>query len=194
MHIESFQWILNNLGKKVDTNALEKLMGLTPQAIIRKYFPNMPEDEIWTAALRKEEYLYRLDREIKVNEGAKEFLNEIGKRGIKRIVISSTHRSLVNRLLNTVDLIDYLDAMVCGDEIINGKPDPEPFLKGLEKSGFQQEWVIGIGDSIYDGMSSTAAGIQFIGITTGKTDCHTLLLNDNECVINSFKDLKLVRK
>lgn len=194
LHVHSFQWILSKLGKNVEKDELERLMGMTPQAILQKYLPNLPEEEIWEAAIKKEEYLYRLTDKIEVNDGVKDFLYELGKNGIIRVIISSTHRSLVNRLLNTADLIEILDHMVCGDEITNGKPNPEPYLKGLVKTGLNKTSVIGIGDSIYDGQSLNSAGIRFIGITTGKTDCKTLIKNNFSCIIASFTDLSIIKR
>ncbi|MHA2253822.1 MAG: HAD family hydrolase [Candidatus Kariarchaeaceae archaeon] len=189
LHIISFQWILSELGKQVPSAELAVLMGLTPQDIIKQYFPNLSDDEIWESAIKKEEFLYRSVSNFKINEGTLELLQDLGDFGVQRIVISSTHRSLVNRLLSSVGLIDYLDDMVCGDEITHGKPNPEPFLKGLAKSGTQKEHAIGIGDSIYDGLSLGAAGIKFIGVTTGKTNCKKLLDFNFDYVINSFNDL-----
>jgi HAD superfamily hydrolase (TIGR01509 family) len=191
LHVQSFQWILSELGKQIQAKELEQLMGLTPQDIIKRYFPNLSDDDVWEHAIKKEEYLYRNATSFKINDGALNLLTKLGNLGISRVIISSTHRSLVNRLLSTVGLTDYLDDMVCGDEISNGKPNPEPYLKGLEKSGYQREHVVGIGDSIYDGLSLNAAGIQFIGITTGKTSCEKMLANNFDCVIDGFHDLEI---
>ncbi|MHA2169170.1 MAG: HAD family hydrolase [Candidatus Kariarchaeaceae archaeon] len=191
LHVQSFEWILSELGKQVPVKELEQLMGLTPQDIIKKFFPNLSDDDIWEYAIRKEEYLYRNVTSFKINDGVLSLLTKLGNLGVRRVIISSTHRSLVNRLLSTVGLTDYLDDMVCGDEISNGKPNPEPYLKGLKKSGYPRQHVVGIGDSIYDGLSLNAAGIQFIGITTGKTSCEKMLANNFDCVIDGFHDLEI---
>ncbi len=191
-HVLSFQWIIGKLGKVVTIHELEKLMGLTPQSIIKKYFPDLSKDTIWQATLEKEEYLYDLNQKIELNDGVIKFLEKLGENRIKRIVISSTHRSLVNRLLNSVNLTENLDDMVCGDDIKKGKPNPEPFLTGLKKANVQKNEALGIGDSVYDGLSCKSAGIPFIGITTGKTECQTLLDIKVRAVIDNFSDLSII--
>lgn len=195
LHITSFKAILEKYGAEVTKEELASLMGRTPQDILAIYLKNKSADEIWEIAIEKEEYLYRLipkAEAIKVNSGVFELLEELGRRNIPRVVISSTHRSLVNRLLSNVGLTDYLDEMVPGDEVTRGKPDPEPFLKGLAKTGRLKDEVIGMGDSIFDYQSCTTAGMRFIGVTLGKTSCEKFAHNSVGSVIDSFEEIRVV--
>ena len=36
-------------------------------------------------------------------------------------------------MLKNAGILDRFDFLVCGDEVLNGKPDPEIFLKAAEK-------------------------------------------------------------
>ena len=42
---------------------------------------------------------------------------------------------------------EYFDAIVCGDDVSKGKPDPEIFLKACYKLGLKPENCIVIEDS-----------------------------------------------
>ncbi len=53
--------------------------------------------------------------------------------------------------------------MVCGEDVQNGKPDPEPYLTALKRSGFQAEEAIAIEDSAQGTAAAVAAGIETIG-------------------------------
>ena len=169
LHIQSFQWILKKLGKDIKIDQLEGLMGLTPQDIIRNFFTDLNMDEIWAAAIAKESYLGTIIKKVYVYPGIHEFLVLLGQLGIKKVVISSTHRKLVDLLLEKAGLLEMVDEIVSGDEITHGKPHPEPFVKGAVKLGLDVSETIGIGDSIFDAQSCEAGGIKFIGILTGKT-------------------------
>jgi beta-phosphoglucomutase-like phosphatase (HAD superfamily) len=194
LHIESFQKILSDHNVIVGDIELESFMGRTPQDILSYYLPNLDSDSIWDVAIQKEEYLYTLipnSNSIRIFPGVISLLEQLGEISIPRIVISSTHRSLVNRLLSNANIVELLDEMVPGDEVVRGKPDPDPFLQGAIKSGVDKEFVVGVGDSIYDYQSCFTAGIRFIGTTTGKTNYMKFRNNNVLSVVNSFDDIRI---
>ena len=103
---------------------LESFMGRTPQDILSHYLPSLDSDSIWEASILKEEYLYTLlpaSDSIRIFPGVIPMLQKLGEMGIPRVVISSTHRSLVNRLLSNTNLVELLDEMVPGDEVERGQ-------------------------------------------------------------------------
>jgi HAD superfamily hydrolase (TIGR01549 family) len=194
LHIESFQWILDRLGKEVKSEELSKLMGKTPQDIIKKYFTNMSREELLNAASQKEEYLATLIQDVYVYNGVPELLKKLRELKIKSVVISSTHRNLVKILLNKANLLDIVTDIVSGDEVRKGKPDPEPFITGMNKVNSNIENTVGIGDSIFDYHSCKAAGIRFIGVLTGKTNKRTFEQEGVDLIINSLRDIRLELK
>lgn len=197
LHITSFQWILKKLGKEVSADSLEKLMGKTPQDIIQTYFKNLPQEQLWAAAKEKENYLGKIVQHVYVYEGVLQLLRQLGNRGIKRIVISSTYRELVKLLLEKGGLLQEIDEIVSGEEVRKGKPDPEPFRKGVAK--VQQLMhrntsacnMLAVGDAIYDGQSATAAGLQFIGVLTGKTSAEIFEAAGFTQLISGVKTLQI---
>lgn len=195
LHIESFQKILSDHNVIVSAKELESFMGRTPQDILSHYLPLLDSDSIWEASIQKEEYLYTLlpnSDGILIFPGVLPLLEQLGEMGIPRVVISSTHRSLVNRLLSNANLVELLDEMVPGDEVVRGKPAPDPFLQGAKKSGISKEFVVGVGDSIFDYQSCFAAGIKFIGTTTGKTNNDKFRNNNVLSVVKSFNEINII--
>ncbi len=192
LHIEAFKWIIEKNGGKASRTQIEPLLGMTPQDIIGKFLPHLSDEEKWDLAIEKEEHLFDLTEKIKSYPGVISFLKSLRRWGIKRIVISSTHRSLVNRLLSAAELTPFFDDMVSGDDVSRGKPYPEPFLKGLEKAGTSQQEAIAIGDSIHDVASAVAAGLEVIGVLTGKTGGDALKNKGAKCIIESFQSLEVV--
>lgn len=47
----------------------------------------------------------------------------------KVAVVTSGNRDGATAILRALGLLDRLDALVSGDDVVNGKPHPEPFLK-----------------------------------------------------------------
>ncbi len=193
LHIQAFQWIFQHEGIYVSREELEPLLGMTPQDIIGKFLKNKSKKELWDLAIKKEEHLFELTEHINPLPGVVDFLKELKINGVITIVISSTHRSLVNRLLSTAGITQYFDDMVSGDEITHGKPDPEPFLIGIKKTGLKKNNIIGIGDSIHDIKSAFRSGIKVIGVTTGKTPAEKLSEAGANCVAENMSKLSVIR-
>ncbi|MHA2030121.1 MAG: HAD family hydrolase, partial [Candidatus Kariarchaeaceae archaeon] len=106
LHIKAFQAILDQLGKSVHRDDLEPLMGLTPQDIIRKFTPELTHQQIWKAAIEKEDHLSTIITDIHVFPYVVKLLTQLGQYDVKRIVISSTHQRLVILLLEAAGIMD----------------------------------------------------------------------------------------
>ena len=61
--------------------------------------------------------------------GLHEFLSWLKEHSIKVAVATSTTRRVAEGYWKQSGIDQYIDASVCGDEVINSKPDPEIFLK-----------------------------------------------------------------
>ena len=193
LHIEAFQWILDKLGKDISKKELEPLMGKTPQDIIKKFFGNLTREELLHAATQKEDKLANIIESVYVYPHISTFLKQLKENNLKSIVISSTHRRLVKILLDKAELLQFLDDIVSGDEVNHGKPNPEPFAKGVIKANTKSNQTIAIGDSIHDFQSASAAGCNFVGILTGKTDEKTFLNAGCKILVNTISDFEIVK-
>jgi HAD superfamily hydrolase (TIGR01509 family) len=68
---------------------------------------------------------------------------------------------LVNRRLDGM-----IDVMVCGDDVIVGKPNPEPYLLALKRAECEADAAIAIEDSPQGATASVSAGIRTVGLNT----------------------------
>jgi mannitol-1-/sugar-/sorbitol-6-phosphatase len=100
---------------------------------------------------------------LKLVRGAGELLTRLpsGSWGI----VTSGHRSLAERRLAAVGL-PVPAAMVCGDEVTRGKPDPEGFLAGALLLGVEPATCIAFEDAPAGIQAASAAGMPVVGITT----------------------------
>ena len=85
--------------------------------------------------------------QVPLKEGAKELLSAARKKGYKIALATSANRERLDIQLKTKDMEQYFDAIVCGDDISKGKPDPEIFLKACYKLDLKPENCIVIEDS-----------------------------------------------
>ena len=80
-------------------------------------------------------------------------------------VVTSGHRSLAERRLRAVGL-PVPQAMVCGDEITHGKPDPEGYLAGARLLGVPPGACVAFEDAPAGILAAHRAGMPVVGITT----------------------------
>lgn len=62
--------------------------------------------------------------------GARELLSALNEAGIPQALVTMSERSVVNDLLERIPQGTF-QATVTGEEVERGKPNPEPYLKGL---------------------------------------------------------------
>ena len=95
-------------------------------------------------------------------KGVEELLQFLHMHNLKVALASSTRKEVVIQELRDGGLLDYFDAVICGDMVARSKPAPDIFLKACEVLGVAPEHAVGIEDS-YNGMRALAtAGITAI--------------------------------
>lgn len=123
--------------------------------------------------------------------GAKEVLEQVNGRGLKIVLVTgSGQRSLLERLSNAYPGIFTPENMVTAFDVSKGKPDPEPYLKGLEKAGVEAQNAIVIENAPMGCRAGRAAGIFTIAVNTGPIPAETLLESGADIVLNDMEDLK----
>ena len=83
--------------------------------------------------------------------------------GIPTALVTSTGRQLVEIALETLGR-DRFDVVVCGDEVVAPKPDPEPYLTAARLLGVPIERCVAIEDSPAGVASAVAAGAAVLAV------------------------------
>jgi HAD superfamily hydrolase (TIGR01509 family) len=145
----------------------QRFIGINDAAereIIRKEFGDrFPYNEI-RAEMRD---LFRKEAEregIPVKKGFAELMAEIQRRKLPYALATSTARDLVSWKLDHAGLAGTFPLMICGNEVANGKPAPDIFLKAAELIGKKPEACIGIEDSAAGLRGLLDAGIRAVFI------------------------------
>lgn len=97
---------------------------------------------------------------VKLKKGVEELLKYIKKIGLKCVVATSTSRESATKLLKDTGIFDYFDDLVFGDEVKNGKPAPDIFLKACERFNVKPSEAFVIEDSVLGATAANRAGIK----------------------------------
>lgn len=95
--------------------------------------------------------------------GAQELLHEVRAAGIPTALVTATERRLVEIAIDTAGRHNF-DVLVCGDEVSNTKPHPEPYLVAARLLGVSPQDCVAIEDSPTGVASAAEAGAWVLAI------------------------------
>ena len=96
-----------------------------------------------------------------------ETLQKLHMKGYKTAIASSSIRRKLDVNITSAKInLESLDAVVCGSDVVNKKPDPEIFLKAAAKLGLAPEECLVAEDAISGVKAAKAAKMCCFSITT----------------------------
>lgn len=100
--------------------------------------------------------------------GALSLLRQLKAQGLKILIVTgSGQTSLLDRLNHDYPDIFCRELMVTAFDVKRGKPDPEPYLMGLQKGGLRAEECVVVENAPLGVRAAKAAGIFTIAVNTG---------------------------
>lgn len=167
-HTKAWQAMLAENGIENDGHDfLVKTAGKTNREIIPQFFENATDEELLTLGNRKEEIYRELFKpELKVIDGAIDFLEESQKLGIKMAVATAAPNENMEFILDGLDLRKYFTAITTAADVKNGKPDPESFLISAEKLGVEAENCLVFEDALNGFEAAYNANMRSVGLAT----------------------------
>lgn len=105
-------------------------------------------------------YTQRLCHDTCLFPGVDELLDQLEKRNIPWGIVTNKPARFAHPLIQILGLAHRLACVICGDEITNTKPHPEPLLTASVKMAISPSHCIYLGDDIRDVQASLAAGMQ----------------------------------
>lgn len=121
-------------------------LSITPEAVIEELMDHMVRHTHTRVAFRP---------------GARELLAELRALGVPCALVTMSYRRLVEPILPLFPAGSF-DAVVAGDEVREGKPHPEAYLRAAELLGVRADDCVAIEDSPSGASSAEAAGARVV--------------------------------
>ena len=156
----------------------------TREIMLETYGEDFPYDEYAREASAMYHAKYDGGR-LPMKTGIRELLDFLKNNGKKIALASSSRRQTVVNQLRDAGILEYFDAVICGDMVERSKPAPDIFLKACEEIGVAPEKAYGIEDSFNGIRALAAAGMHAI-MVPDLLPANEEMLGLSECVLEDL--------
>jgi len=168
MHLHAAAWNMafSEAGIIISPEFIFRLEGANDRGIVENILYDKgifgSFDSFSSIAVRKQALFNVMD--VKPFPGINECLELFSSKYLLAVV-SGSDRNAVDGILGRHFHVHF-DAVVSGDDIVNGKPSPDPYLKALEYLGTDPKNCIVFENAPYGVEAAKNAGIYCIGVPT----------------------------
>lgn len=118
-------------------------------------------------------------------KGAEELIQSLDKKGYLLGLVTGTPDKEIKRILPR-DIRKLFDCVIAGNEVKNGKPHPEPYLRAASALGVKPCQCVVIENAPFGIESAKRAGMVCIGITTSLPQEY---LKGADILVNSLEEI-----
>lgn len=195
-HFQAWRRLAQKLGGDFTEEQNEQLKGVSRVDSLKKIIEwtgaSVSDEEFQTLMIEKNEWYLELVQGLGPQDalpGALNFLQTAYDQGIK-IALGSASKN-APMILEKLGITPLFTAIIDGNNVVNGKPHPEVFLKGAEALGLEPSECVVFEDSIAGVQAAKTGGMSSVGIGDAETlqaDIHFTALGDTtpEALIAHF--------
>ena len=167
-HKKAWRQVLGSLRREVSEAELEFVVeGQKRDEILRHFLGDLDAEEVQRLGKVKDEFYRRAAHEVKLIPGVAEFISAAQAAGLGLAVATSAGRKRAEETLRDFGLIGNLGAVITGDEVQAGKPDPAVFERAAEGLGLAAEYLLVCEDAVAGVQAAKSAGMRCLGIAAG---------------------------
>jgi len=166
-HRRAWEELAAQHGVSTDESFFRTHFGKVNRVILPLLFgQDLAEEELEQLGRRKEEIFRRLyRRRIEAFPGVIRFADALGQAGYQLAVGSSGPRDNVQMVLEGIGLAPALSAVVTGEDVSRGKPDPEVFLLAAAALDLAPGRCVVVEDAVVGVEAARAAGMVCVAVT-----------------------------
>jgi len=165
-HVEAWKEVLKPLGITLDPSDIYLTEGSKAidiaRRILRKNGVKLSEPELEELIQKKRER-YREITQAGLQRGVWELIQAAKERDLKLALVTGSVWHNIRRVVPD-EVIRQFDEVITGDDVTNGKPNPEPYLKASERLGISPSHCLAIENAPFGIRSAKAAGMRCVAI------------------------------
>lgn len=157
--------LFTRLGYKYDLEWHRTQMGVSHEKFeenaINCFGKDFPVSIYFQELLKMNEETIK-NKEVPLMKGTIELLEYLKENNIQVTIATSTKKEMAHRLMEATGIDKYFATITTGDEVENGKPSPDIYLKALSKFNVPKENAIVLEDAHNGFIAAYNAGIDCI--------------------------------
>lgn len=167
LHVEAWARAFDDVGAHVSSWRVHRAIGLDSAKLLDALLGDRAS-ELGDRAkdLHSQYYKEFVDR-LRPLDGAQDLLRELHSRGLRIVLATSAPEDELALLTQALDVNDAIDATTNADDVETAKPDPSIVEIALDKAGVSAEDAVFVGDSVWDCIAASRAGVRTIGLLCG---------------------------
>lgn len=187
VHHRAWQRKLAELGLEMSLEEVHREVHGVNTEILERLFGDRfnPEERQQISDEKEAEYRNIFETELALIEGLSELLHELKGQNIPMGVGSAAPPVNVDFVMNGLDLWHYFDTVKHSDDVVNGKPHPEVYLKLMDEMGVFPDETLVFEDTPTGAEAAQRAGCKVIVVTTTHSPDE---FSDNDNIIRFIND------
>jgi len=173
LHEKSWDKLAEESGNQLPPNHFKKGFGKRNTVIIPEILGWSKDPETIDRLGSRKEEIYRemgMIEGLPLLPGIKDLLEALRARDIECVIGTSTEKKNVELACEQHDLSVFFSGAVCTEDVSNGKPDPEVFLKAAALAKAKPQNCVVLEDSTHGIIAAQRGGMKSLGLATTRDE------------------------
>ncbi|AWB85563.1 HAD family hydrolase [Mycetocola zhujimingii] len=167
LHVEAWAHAFADVGAEVSSWRIHRAIGLDSQKLLDALLGDQVDELGDRAKELHSQYYKELADRLRPLDGARDLLRELHDRGLRVVLATSAPEDELEILTGKLDIDDAIDATTNADDVETAKPDPSIVEIALKKAGVDAGEAMFVGDSVWDCIAASRAGVRTVGLLSG---------------------------
>lgn len=192
IHFQTWLDYSKEYGFDYDINKRLKYTGMTDETVIEELTKELGRRdlavEMRSKILKAREDYFKNYEDSLIKEGLIELIDYLDNKGVNKVVASSSDKSRLEFLLGKEGLLDRFENITTKEDVSEGKPSPEIFLKAYSNYNFIKDECLILEDSENGYLAAQKSGMPYMIVPDSSFEYHNLTVE------KTYKDLNEVRE
>lgn len=188
-HVEAWKRVMARYDIAIDPLEIYLAEGATTMEVAAELFhrhnkPASPDQVQKLVCEKRDEYLANND--TRINEGVIEILEYLKQNRYRLGLVTGSIRAQVEPVLGP-EISSWFDCIITADDVERGKPDPEPYLRAIQKLHVAPSEALVVENAPLGIRAGKSAGCAVVAITTTLARYH---LREADAIVHDFVELR----
>jgi len=189
-HVMAWQNAFAEIGINLSSTEILQNEGMSGYLSVKKFFlennRDFPDKKAYEQLLKRKDFFFSQNI-IKPFDEIEPIFSFLKEKGVSIWIVTGSSLAILESNLSNF-LKNMIDGAVTGDDVVHGKPNPEPYLIALKKSYKKKENAIVVENAPMGVVSAKNAGLFTLAIETTLPVSH---LGEADSSVKNHNELKV---